>query len=223
MRAAIVLRSSRKATSMYDDRYARRQARAYRRQMRRSYRGSLGGLAGGFFFIGLALAFALSSWFGGSGFLFFLFAGLAFASLFGSATSMNPRGLYGGIQGFVWLMGLAIMFVIGFWPWILVLLGISAILGSLIAPITAGLMGLGIYAATQNAQPQQTYQQPYQQTYTPEQPPPVEQLITPYQQGYQPPQTPPGAYQGGGQYPQPKEEFEQPQIHYPQELPPQEQ
>src|SRR5579859_2848578 len=183
---------------MYDDRYARRQARAYRRQMRRGYRTGLGGLAGGFFFIGLALAFALSSWFGGSGFLFFLFAGLAFCSLFGSASSMNPRGLYGGMQSFVWLMGLAILFVIGFWPWILVLLGISAILGSLIAPITAGLMGLGMYATTQNNQPQQTYQQSYQQPYSPEQPPPEEPYV-PYQQGYQPPQAPPGTYQEGGQ------------------------
>jgi hypothetical protein len=209
---------------MYGDRYARRQARAYRRQMRRSYRTGLGGLAGGFFFIGLALAFALSSWFGGSGFLFFLFAGLAFASLFGAATSMNPRGLYGGLQSFVWLMGLGILFVIGFWPWILVLIGISAILGSLIGPITAALLGLGLYAAMQGGQPQQTYQQQYQQPYPPEQPPP-EEPYTPYQQGYQPPQAPPGAYQGGGQYqyPQPKQEFEQPGTNPPQELPPQEQ
>lgn len=210
---------------MYDDRYARRQARAYRRQMRRGYRTGLGGLAGGFFFIGLALAFALSNWFGGSGFLFFLFAGLAFSSLLGSASSINPRGLYGGIQGFVWLMGLAILFVIGFWPWILVLIGISAILGSLIAPITAGLVGLGIYAAAQNNQPQQQYQQPYQ-PYPSEQPPP-EVPLEPYQQGYQSPlQTTPETYQEGGQpyqYPQPKQEFEQPQIHYPQELPPQQQ
>jgi hypothetical protein len=207
---------------MYDDRYARRQARAYRRQMRRGYRSGLGGLAGGFFFIGLALAFALSSSLGGSWFLFFLFAGLAFCSLFGSASSMNPRGLYGGLQGFVWLMGLAVLFVVGFWPWILVLIGISAILGSLVVPITAGLTGLGIYAATQNNQPQ--YQQPYQ-AYPSEQPPP-EQPYEPYQQGYQPPPSTPGTYQEGGQpyqYPQPKQEFEQPQINYPQELPPQQQ
>lgn len=212
---------------MYDDRYARRQARAYRRQMRRGYRYNrgLGGLGGGFFLIGLALAFVFSSWFGGSGFLFFMFAGLAFASLFGSASSMNPRGLYGGLQGFVWLMGLGIMFVVGFWPWILVLIGISAILGSLMAPITAGLMGLGMYAATQNNQPQQTYQQPYQQPYPAEQPPP-EEPYSPYQQGYQPPQAPPESYQEGGQqyqYPQPKQEFEQPQVYPPQELPPQQQ
>lgn len=210
---------------MYDDRYARRQARAYRRQMRRGYRTSLGGLAGGAFFIGLALAFALSGWFGGDGFLFFLFAGLAFSSLLGSASTLNPRGLYGGLLGFVWLMGLAILFVIGFWPWILVLVGISAILGSLIGPITAGLMGMGMYASMQNNQPQQQYQQPYQQQYPPEQPPPDSQY-EPYQQGYQPPQPAPGAYQEGGQqyqYPQPKQEFDQPQKQYPQELPPQQQ
>ena len=209
---------------MYDDRYARRQARAYRRQMRRGYRTGLGGLAGGFFFIGLALAFALSGSLGGHWFLFFLFAGLAFSSLFGSASSMNARGLYGGMQGFVWLMGLGILFVIGFWPWILVLIGISAILGSLIAPITAGLVGLGSYAAAQNNQQQQQNQQPYQ-PYPSEQPPP-EEAYEPYQQGYQPPPSTPGTYQEGGQpnqYPQPKQEFEQPQIHYPQELPPQQQ
>lgn len=211
---------------MYDDRYARRQARAYRRQMRRGYRNSLGGLACGAFFIGLALAFALSHSLAGHGFLFFLFAGLAFCSLLGSASSMNPRGLYGGLQSFVWLMGLAFLFVIGFWPWILVLIGISAILGSLVAPITAGLMGLGIYAATQGNQGQpQQYQQPYQ-TYPPEQPPAEEQQepYQPYQQGYQPP--PAGTYQEGGQahkYPQPKQEFDQPQVNNPQELPPQQQ
>ena len=210
---------------MYDDRYARRQARAYRRQMRRGYRSGLGGLAGGFFFIGLALAFALSGSMGGNGFLFFLFAGLAFSSLFGSASSMNPRGLYGGLQSFVWMMGLAILFVIGFWPWILVLIGISAVLGSLVVPITAGLMGWGLYAATQNHQPQQQYQysQPYP-AYSQEQPPPEAQY-EPYQQGYQ--QNAAGSYQEGGQqyqYPQPKQEFEQPQIYNnPQELPPQQQ
>jgi hypothetical protein len=204
---------------MYDDRYARRQARTYRRQMRRGYRTSLGGLAGGFFFIGLALAFAFSGFLGGHGFLFFLFAGLAFSSLLGSASSMNARGLYGGIQGFVWMMGLAFLFVIGFWPWILVLIGISAILGSLIVPITAGLVGLGIYAATQGNQPQQPYQ-PYPQGQPPE------ETHEPYQQGYQTPQAGTGAYQEGGQqyqYPQPKQEYDQPQVHYPQELPPQQQ
>src|ERR1700680_3330295 len=139
---------------MYDDRYARRQARAYRRQMRRSYRGSLAGLSGGFFFIGLALAFAFSSRFGGDWFLFFLFAGLAFAALFGSASSRNPRGLYGGLHGFVWMFGLGVLFLVGFWPWILVLIGISAILGTLIAPITAGLVGMSMFADTQGNQPQ---------------------------------------------------------------------
>jgi len=144
---------------------------------------------------------------------------------------MNARGLYGGIQGFVWMFGLGVLFLIGFWPWILVLIGISAILGSLIVPITTGLLGLGIFAATQANQPPQPYQQ-----YQPDQPPPGYQQYPPdqqpyqpyqpYQEGYQPPQSAPGAYQGDGQQyqypPQPKQEYDQPQVQYPQEIPPQE-
>lgn len=209
---------------MYNDRYARRQARAYRRQMRRGYRSPLAGMAGGFFFIGLALAFVFSGSFGGGGFLFFLFAGLAFCSLFGSASSLSPQGLYGGIQGFIWMFGLGVLFLIGFWPWILVLIGISAILGSMYIPITAGLLGLGIFAATQGNQPQQQYQPPYQPDQPPQQ---YQQPYQPYQQGYQPPQPEPGAYQEGGQQyqypPQPKQEYDQPQTLPPQEMPPQQQ
>ena len=122
--------------------------------MRNPVRSVTSGISGAIVLIGLALAFA----FGGFNLSIF-FVALAFASLIGSFGSLNPRNAYGGIQGFVWLLGLALCFAIGFWPWILVLVGISAILGSLIAPITAGLVGLGIYAATQNNQPQQQYQQ----------------------------------------------------------------
>src|SRR6266699_3028227 len=91
-------------------------------------RNSLGGLTGGIFLIGLALAFFIG---GGHFFLSILFATLAFCSLFGSLATLNPRGFYGGLQGFVWLLGLGILFLpgVGFWPWILVLCGISAILG----------------------------------------------------------------------------------------------
>ncbi len=215
---------------MYDDRYQRRQMRRMRRMNRRYYRSSLGGLAGGFFFIGLALAIALSSTVGGNLFLPIFFAGLAFCALIGSASSMNANGLYGGIQGFVWMMGLAFCFLFGFWPWILVLIGISSILGALYVPLMGGLLGLGIFAATQaNQQPQQPYQ-PYQQ---PDQPyPPGQEPYQSYQQGYQPGQPVPGNYaEGGQQYPyppnqqqapQPKQEYDQPQVQYPQqELPPQ--
>jgi hypothetical protein len=111
-------------------------------------------------------------------------------------------------------MGLALCFLIGFWPWILLPVGISIILGALYSPITSGLPGAS-FPANQPAPPQ--YQQPYQ---------PYE----PYQQGYQPPpQQAPGTYQEGGQQypypPQPKQQHDQPQTQDPlqQELPPQQQ
>ncbi len=117
---------------MYDDRRARRY---YRRQYRRQYRNPLGGVAAGFFIIGLAFAFAFSSSFGGHLFLPILFLGLAFCSLVGSASSLNPRGIYGGLQSFTWLAGLALCFLVGFWPWILIPVGVSMILGALYTPL----------------------------------------------------------------------------------------
>jgi len=195
---------------MYDDRYSRRQMRP----MRRRYRNSMGGLAVGIFIIGLAFAFYFSSSFGGNWFLPIFFAGLAFCSLFGAASSGDPRGLYGGLQGFTWLMGLALCFLIGFWPWILLPVGVSIILGALYSPITTGIYNTGFMAGPQaNQPPPQQYQQPYQQ----------------YQQGYQPPPQAPGNYQEGGQQyqypPQPKQEYEQPPQQSPpqQEMPPQQQ
>jgi hypothetical protein len=177
-------------------------------------RNSLGGLTGGIFLIGLAIAIFFS---GGHFFLPIFFATLAFCSLIGSLVTLNPRGFYGGLQGFAWLLGLGILFLpgVGFWPWILVLCGISTILGILARPIMAGILGMGILGATSmaNQQPQPTYQPP--STYEP------------YQQGYQPqpPAQSPETYQEGGQqYPyQPQPQYEQPQVQYPQELPPQQQ
>jgi hypothetical protein len=194
---------------MYDDRRSRRY---YRRQ----YRNPLRGVAAGIFIIGLAFAFAFSHSFGGNLFLPILFLGLAFCSLLGSASSLNPRGIYGGLQSFTWLAGLALCFVVGFWPWILIPVGVSMILGALYTPITTGLVGAGFLAAMQPNQPPPQYQQPYQHPpYPPE-----------YQQGYQPQQQAPGTYQEGGQqYPQPKQEYDQSQEQPPQqqEIPPQQQ
>ncbi len=173
-------------------------------------RNSLGGLTGGIFLIGLALAFFIG---GGHFFLSILFATLAFCSLFGSLATLNPRGFYGGLQGFVWLLGLGILFLpgVGFWPWILVLCGISAILGVLARPIMTGILGIGILGAASLAN-----QQP--------QPPPT---YEPYQQGYQtqaPAQSPETYQEGSQQHPyQPQPQYEQPQVQYPQELPPQQQ
>ncbi len=190
---------------MYEDRY-------YRRQMRRRYRNPLGGLAVGIFIIGLAFAIYFSNILGGNLFLPILFAGLAFCCLFGSASSGDPRGLYGGLQGFTWLMGLALCFLIGFWPWILLPVGVSIILAALYNPITTGINNTGFMAGPQaNQPPPQQYQQPYRQPYQQ------------YQQGYQPPPPPqaPGTYQEGGQQyqypPQPKQEHDQPQTQPPQQ------
>src|SRR5258708_29075580 len=194
---------------MYDDRRSRRY---YRRQYRRQYRNPLGGVAAGIFIIGLAFAFAFSHSFGGNLFLPILFLGLAFCYLLVSASSLNPRGIYGGLQSFTWLAGLALCFVVGFWPWILIPVGVSMILGALYTPIITGLVGAGFLAAMQPNHPPPQYQQP---PYSPD-----------YQQGYQPQQQSPGTYQEGGQqYPQPKQEYDQSQEQPPQqqEMPPQQQ
>jgi hypothetical protein len=203
---------------MYDDRYSRRY-------YRRRYRNPLGGIGAGLLIIALAFAFAFSGSFSGHLFLPILFVGLAFCSLLGSASSLNPRGLYGGLQGFVWCLGLALCFLVGFWPWILLPVGVSIILGTLLVPITNGLASTGFLGAMQpNQQPPQ-YQQPYPPGY--QQPP--QQEYQSYQQGYQqPPQQAPGTYQEGGQqhqYPQPKQEYDQPQSQpaQQQEMPPQQQ
>ena len=183
-------------------------------------RNVLRSLTGGIVLIGLALAFLIGR---GGFFLPIFFVFLAFSTLIGSISSGNPRGVYGGIQGFVWLLGLALMFIIGFWPWVLIVAGISAILGALAQPILAGLLGLGIFAATRNNQ--QHYQYPqYQQPQQPQQQP-----YQPYQQGYQPEQSTPGMYREGDQqfpYPQegqPKQEYDRTQTQYPQQMPPQQQ
>jgi len=87
-------------------------------------------------------------------------------------------------------------------------------------------MGAGIFAAMQNNQQQQPYQQ-YPQYEPPIQPyPQGQEPSKSYQQGYRPQ---PDSYVEGGQAHQytqqegqPKQEYDQPQTHNPpQELPPQ--
>lgn len=194
---------------MYDPYASRRAQRRYYRYMRRGYRNPASGLAGGLFIIALIIGFSLNGLWGGHAFLVLLFVGLGLAAFFGSISSMNPRGIYGGIQGAVWMFGLALCFLIGFWPWILLPVAVTMILGALINPITAGIAGASFMAASQQQQPYQ--QQPYQQ--------PGQPGYQPYQQGYQP--TPEQPYQQQ----QPKDQYEQPQAQYPdqqQELPPME-
>ena len=81
-----------------------------------------GGLAGGIFFFGLAAAIL-------SGHFWPVFlAAMAIGWLMGSLSSPKAQTMYVGFQGFVFFLGLAVCSVVGWWPWILVMLGISAIL-----------------------------------------------------------------------------------------------
>ena len=113
-------------------------------------------LASGILFIGLAMAFLFGAGANSHLFLPILFTGLAFTTLLGSIGTMSPQGIYGGIQGFFWLLGLAFCFLVGFWPWILMVVGISVILWTLFAPIISRLTGMTIVDST--ASPNQWYQ-----------------------------------------------------------------
>jgi hypothetical protein len=130
---------------------------------------TLRGLTGGIVLIALALGILLGK---GNYFLPLFFAGLALAALLGSFSTVDAKGIYGGFQGFIWLLGLAVCFLpwVGFWPWILVVAGVSAILGALAAPIVNGLQAMGWFGGIpmanrqRSSQPYQEYQQP-QPTY----------------------------------------------------------
>jgi hypothetical protein len=175
--------------------------------MRNNRNSATSGIASGIFFIGLALAFVF-----GDFNLPIFFVALAFSTLVGSMGARNPRGIYGGLYGFFWLIALAVFFMTNSWIVFLLAAGISAILGAIAGPIMAGLGSMAFFATPQ--------QQPPQQYYQPPQPP-----YQPYQGGYQPPQPPAETYQEGGeQYPypsQPSQHYEQPQAQYPQQTPPQ--
>lgn len=167
------------------------------------------GVSGGIVILGVALAFA----FGGFNLTIFFIA-LAIASLVSALGSPNPHRMYGSLQGFFWLLILALFFATDNWIWFLVGAGISAIMGALFKPIIASLMGLGL-ASMANQPPQQPYYQPSQ----PPQQPYYQPSQQSYEQGYRPPQ--PETYQEGGNNYRPPQEYEQPQAQYPQEMPPQ--
>jgi len=167
----------------YGDRQQRRAQRRYAREMRRFYRyqNPMRGLAGGLFLTALIIGFALSPVWGSKGFLLPLFIGLAFVSLFGSFSTMSRNGIYSGLYGFIWLLGLGLCFVIGFWPWILLPVAVTMTLGVLFRPILSGL-GFLTAASMQPSGQQQPYpqqgqpgNQPYQQPEQQQELPPMEQ------------------------------------------------
>ncbi len=206
--------------SIMDYRQQRWAYRQQRRAYRRYHQHPMGRLGGGFFFIALALAIFASSQHHSEWFAPIFFVGLAFCALFGSISSFNRWGIYGGFHSFFWLITLALIILTHSWIWWLVAIGLSMILGALIRPIMAGLLGAGMLGTAGMMNNQQPAQQPYQPPYQPEQPP--------YQEGYQPAPPPAETSQEGGQprqYVQPQ--YEEPQVQYPQEnrqeLPPQQQ
>ena len=175
-------------------------------QRRNSWAAALGGLSGGIFLLGLALAIISGH------FLPVFFITLGVTSFVGALAGGNAHSAYGGFQGAAFLCGLAFCFIFGWWPWFLVVLAVSTILGSLHVPVTAALQGAfnRPYAAPV-APPVQPYQ-PHQ----------------PYTEGYQP-QQPAATYQEGGQQhsyepeTSPSNYSEQPQAQYPQQMPPMQQ
>ena len=194
--------------------YGRRYRRRYRN--RRSFMGSI---SGAIVIFGLVLALSIHSFN-----LPIFFVALAIATLVSSIGNPGPRGFYGGLHGFFWLLILALFFVTGNPLVFLVGVGISILLGAFMRPILALLLTGGLAAWFANQQSQANYQQPeagqspYEPPYQPYEP-------QPYQQGYQPPHlTTPEAYEEGGTYhqypPQTAQHYEQPQAEYPQQMPP---
>lgn len=145
------------------------------------------------------------------------------------------RNAFGGLYSILWILIIVIFVLTGFHFWQIFLIGalLSAILGILIRLITAGAIGAGLFGAAtmlRNQQQPPQYQPPYQPYQQPGgQPPyyqpPPQPPYQPYEQGYQPPPQAPGTYQQSGQpYYQPSQQqpqYEQPQVQYPEEMPPQ--
>jgi hypothetical protein len=186
-------------------------------------RSTSGGLAVAIILIGLFLSFA----FGGFNLIIF-FVFLALAIFIGSLRTLNPRRIYGGLIGAMWMIILALFFVTHFWPLFLIGAAITALMGALVRPILASLLGLGLFSLFNNQQQQSPYYQPTRQPYTPpnNQPyyQPSQQTYQPYEQGYQASPPPAETYQEGGQqypYPSSAQDYEQPQAQYPQQMPPQ--
>jgi len=159
----------------------------------RIYRNAMGGIIAGIFIICLAVAIYLWG-FSADWFLPVLFLGLGLASLIGCFTAPNRKAAYGSLYGVVWFLGLSLCFWIGFWPWILLPVGFSIILGALAAPILGALRNGSYPPAKQQYPPTYQHYQPYQ----PGQPlPPQQPYWSPQQseQGNQELQQEPGTQQ----------------------------
>jgi hypothetical protein len=87
----------------------------------------MGGLSGGIFLIGIGVIFWLN--------LDFFPWILLVAGLSSLPASLANESLWAGLQGFIWMAGLAVLFATNmFWPGILILAGLSTIAGALAKP-----------------------------------------------------------------------------------------
>jgi hypothetical protein len=95
---------------------------------KRSHKDEMGGLSGGIMLIGLGILFLVDD----IGFWPWILAVIGLASLPGSIAA---EGLWAGLQGAIWMIGLAFLFALGIiWPGILILIGLSTIAGALVKP-----------------------------------------------------------------------------------------
>jgi hypothetical protein len=96
--------------------------------MAKSKRGGqmLHGMSGGIFMIGLGVIFLFNipfwPWI------------LVLLGVTSVPSSIAEEGLWAGMQGFLWLVGLAIIFFTGQWALILVLIGLSTMLSAMVRP-----------------------------------------------------------------------------------------
>ncbi|WP_151727774.1 hypothetical protein [Thermogemmatispora aurantia] len=194
----------------------RQQARAYRWQQR-LYAGPLAGLGTVVMLITFAgAAYALFS--GRWGLLFPLFfAGLAVSCLF---QSLARGRLMAGLNGFVWLLAIALLMVNGSWSWLLLALLFSIIISSLGSSLT-GLFGMQgpTPAPPPFVNPPATA--PEAPTSGVDEPP-----YTPYHQGYPAQTQAAGGMPSDTSMPAPEEKassarrYTQPLVSYPEEPPP---
>jgi len=157
----------------------------------------VGGLSGAIFFGGLLLAFLSGQ------FLVGLFLTLALTSLVSTLGTGEPKAISGGFQGSVFFVGLALLAAYSWWwPGILFLFGISALLGGMNDLLVALISRWSI-----SSDHASTHEEPL--TYRP------------YQQGYERQEKSP--VQDSERRDEEEEEissYEQPQANYPQMLPP---
>jgi hypothetical protein len=91
-------------------------------------RGVCTGVSGAILLIGLGVLFLVE------GIPFWPWI-LLVIGLAGLPESVAQKGLWAGLQGLVWMGGLAVLFATGqFWPGILILIGFSMLAGALVRP-----------------------------------------------------------------------------------------